>query len=690
MSKKLMSGVCLFAVAGLLLAACGGGATPTPQVVEVTRIVAGTTVVEQVEVAVTTTPVPTPEPGAVEYVDQPFRIGIFSDLTSVNYWVANGPDNTVWNAYVLQPSRLTLFTQSDQKFQLVPQAAADFATPLEQEGDFWVSTVPMRDGIKWSDGEPFTANDVAFTANTALQFGLIAGNWSGWYDGSFLDHAEAVDATHVKFVYHTKPGLARHEYGSLQAPILAEHFWKDKVDAAAAPLAGLTKPAADATDDEKAAYTTAETAAQEALYAIDASGEPLAGAYLFAKWETGAFAENDYNPDYYFGGATITEYQNGAYHEEKAGVYDFTAYGDATGEPTLYYTVGPFFNAAVYSIYSDQNAAVLALKNGEIDFMLNPLGLQRGLMGQVQEDPNLAVTRNNTNGFRYMTFNTRRKPMDDVAFRQAVSVLIDKEFVTGTILQGVAFPLYTYVPEANGAWYFNDVPKFGLKEDGTPMTRQERIAEAVRILKDAGYSWEGGKEPAWSDDDRAVTPGGRLILPDGTPIKDLGLLAPSAGYDPLRSTFAIWIETWLTEAGIPVTANLTGFNVIVQKMFTEQDFDLSILGWSLTIFPSYLRDFFHTDQAVLDGNNAGGYSSPQFDELSNQLLTCDTVDSCKQISDQVQLLLATEAPYVLLFDTGIIEAYRSASVQFPYTDSLSGLQYMFSNGLNGATSFSAK
>jgi ABC-type transport system substrate-binding protein len=690
MSKKLISGVCLFAVAGLLLAACGGAATATPQVVEVTRVVAGTPVVEQVEVAVTTTPVPTPEPGSVEFQDKPFRIGIFSDLTSVNYWVANGPDNTVWNAYVLQPSRLTLFTSSDQKFQLIPQAAADFATPLEQEGDMWVSTVTLKDGIKWSDGEPYTANDVAFTANTALRFGLIAGNWSAWYDGAFLDHVEAVDATHAKFVYHTKPGLARHEYGALQGPILAEHFWKDKVDAAAAPLEGMTKPGADATDDEKAAYSTAETAAQEALYAIDASGEPLAGAYLFAKWETGAFAENDYNPDYYFSGATITEYQNGAYHEEKAGVYDFTAYGEATGEPTLFYTVGPFMNAAVYSIYSDQNAAVLALKNGEIDFMLNSLGLQRGLLGQVQDDPNLTVIQNNTNGFRYMTFNTRRAPMNDVAFRQAVAVLIDKEFVTGTILQGVAFPLYTYVPKGNGAWYFDEVPKFGLKDDGTPMTREERINEAVRILKDAGYTWTGGVEPVWDPDNQAVTPGGRLILPDGTPIKDLGLLAPSAGYDPLRSTFAIWIETWLNEAGIPVTANLTGFNVIVQKMFSEQDFDLSILGWSLSIFPSYLRDFFHTDQAVLDGNNAGGYSSPQFDELSDQLLTCDTQESCKQISDQIQLLLATETPYVLLFDTGIIEAYRSASVQFPYSDSLSGLQFLFSNGLNGANAFSAK
>jgi hypothetical protein len=35
---------------------------------------------------------------------------------------------------------------------------------------------------------------------------------------------------------------------------------------------------------------------------------------------------------------------------------------------------------------------------------------------------------------------------------------------------------------------------------------------------------------------------------------------------------------------------------------------------------------------------------------------------------------------VVLFDTGIIEAYRSASVEYPYTKQLSGLQYTHLGG----------
>ena len=597
-----------------------------------------------------------------------YRVGVFEDLTSTNFWGANGPDNTVWNAYML-PQPLTMYNLAPQRFDLVPQVASDLPEPLSQEGDFWVVEIPIRDNITWSDGEPFTAEDVAFTANATLKLGLISGNWSQWYDANYLDHIEAVSDYVVKYYYHTKPGLARHENGTLQAPILAEHFWALMVDEAAAPIDALPE---GASDEELLA---AQAEAHDNLFAMEADGEPVAGAYLFTRWEPGAFTEASANPDYFQAGAVVMEYANGAYQETLADVYDFTLYGEAGGDVQLEFQVGPHVGAAVYTIYSSQDAAILALKAGEIDMLLNPLGLQRGLLDQVEGDENLEVLQNSVNGFRYMAFNHRRQPMNDCSFRQAVAVLIDKEFVAKTILQDVAFPLYSFVPEANGAWYFDDVPKLGLRADGTSMSREERVNLAVAILEQAGYSWENDQKPVWNVDNNEVDAGGRLIMPDGTPVPEIELWGPNAGYDPLRATFAIWIENWLQEAGIPVVANLANFNTLIPLIFTEQDFDMYILGWSLDIFPSYMRDYWHSEQAVPDGNNAAGYNNPEFDEMSEKLLTCESFEECKPISDQLQAMLATEVPYVLLFDTGIIEPYRSASVEFPYTSHLSGLQY---------------
>jgi peptide/nickel transport system substrate-binding protein len=44
-------------------------------------------------------------------------------------------------------------------------------------------------------------------------------------------------------------------------------------------------------------------------------------------------------------------------------------------------------------------------------------------------------------------------------------------------------------------------------------------------------------------------------------------------------------------------------------------------------------------------------------------------------------ILAREKPYILLFDTGILEFYRQANIKFPFTDTLSGLQFL--SGLQG-------
>lgn len=715
----------LVIIASMLLAACQAAPTPTPEriveTVVVTEIVEGT----PVEVVVTATPgaatpqpatpptgsipadgliaceplpeIPAAETGSLSGLQQVkwvpeasaaqaqqqartaevygklapvafqqagavYNVGVFEDVTTLNYWAGNGPDNTVWNSYMLPP-RLSLYTLSDKYFTFVPSVATIPAPePLVQEGEFWTTSVPIRDDIQWSDGEPFTAEDVAFTANAVLELGLISGNWSSWYDANFLDRVEAVDDNTVKYFYHTRPGLARHEYGTLQAPILAEHYWNPIVEEALAPVRALGEGAAE---DQ---LLPAQQEAQRNLFAHSPEGEPLAGSFIFSRWEQGAFLDNDANENYYDTGTTINLYGNGAY-QDSGGI----TVGEPEGEPETVIELGPQVEAVVYTIYGSQDAAILALRNGEVDFVLNSLGLQRGLADQIRNDPNLTVIENPTNGYRYLSFNNRRQPMNDCAFRQAVAALIDKEFVTNTILQGVAYPIYSFVPEGNEAWYFDDVPKIGEGLD-----RGQRIDLAIAILEQRGYTWEGDRKPVWED--QQVTPGGQLIMPDGTPVPQLTLIAPSAGYDPLRSTFAIWIETWLNEFGIPTRAELAGFNVLVPRIFTEQNFDMYILGWSLGIFPSSLRDFFSEEQAAIDGNNAGGYVNQEFEDLSQNLLTCDTFEACKEISDQIQTLLATETPYVVLFDTGIIEAYRSAAVEYPYTEQLSGLQYTHQGG----------
>ncbi len=610
----------------------GPTATPQPQATEVPAVAATATVQS--------------EPS-----DKVYRVGIAADLTTTNFWAYLGPDGTIWNSYVLGGSKPVLYTYSAQRFDWIPSLAEDFPSPLVEEAvggqTFWTTEIDLMRGVKWSDGNDVTADDFVFTAQTAVELQLT-GNWPSIVDPEFFDHAEALDTYKLKIYFKQKPGLARWQFGLAFMPIFPKAYWE--------PVVMEARQSGETVEQQKT------------LYSHVPEGEPTAGAFQFNKWERGAFAEKTGNPDYFFSRGLVTQYANGAYVTSKPGVYEFSAYGEPEGQKALEYTVGPYADSTIYSIYGSQDATVLALKKGDIDFMLNPLGLSQGLQEQLQGQDGLATIENSSDGVRYLGFNFRKEPMDDRAFRQAVATLIDKEFLVDTVLQGVALPVYTMVPEGNGAWYNPDVPLIG-----KGMTRAERIGRAVELLREAGFTWE--TEPQVSEDGNFVEQQGEgLKMPNGEPVPPMELLAPSPGYDPLRSTFAIWIERWLSEVGIPLRANLTGFNVIVDKVFNQQDFDMWILGWGLSAFPDYLEAFFHSRHSELEGHNPGGYNNPEFDRLADELLAETDLEEARRQVFEMQAFIAEDLPYVALFDTPIVETYRSERIDFPYTETWGGLQ----------------
>jgi peptide/nickel transport system substrate-binding protein len=155
-----------------LLAAC---AQPTPQVikeeveVEVTRIVEGTpvvkTVVEEREVVVTATPeAAEDEVGAVgEFPRSETLIALgpapVSSPDNFNEWVGWKNRNRGMAQLMNEP----LWTDAYAIGEVVNSLAA---APPEYNDDFTVMTVALREGVFWSDGVEFTADDVVFTIET--------------------------------------------------------------------------------------------------------------------------------------------------------------------------------------------------------------------------------------------------------------------------------------------------------------------------------------------------------------------------------------------------------------------------------------------------------------------------------------------------------------------------------------------
>jgi peptide/nickel transport system substrate-binding protein len=625
------------AVLGMVLAACSSGSF------EETTTTTGTA---------TTTP--TTDPGSEGSTESfELNIAIFADLTTDNYWAYLDPESSVWNAYVLGNQAPALFQYASPTNQLVPLLAEGLPEEPVQEGETWTITQPMKSGLVWSDGVPITANDIVFTYGAVRDLGL-GGNWLIGYpiagEGRLgLLDVQALDDSTVKFVFNDKPGLSRWQFGVALAAVLPEHFWSEAV-------------------------SSASTAGD--LYAASGVGAPGMWAYDFVEAEPGAFARNTANLNYPFQGSTTRLYSDGTYEFESAEISE-RFHGEGGGEVTHEYTEGPYAADVTYSIYTSQDAAVLALTTGEVDFMLTSLGLQRGLQQLVLAEPDLDLIINASNGYRYLAFNTRKFPMSETAFRKAVACLIDKDFMANTVLAGAAIPVWSQVPEGNAFWYNPDAPRWC---DG--LTQEERLNTAIGVLKDAGWTWD--TEPVWDPNNLDAIPRGEgLRGPDGDLVPPLELLAPGPGYDPLRATYALFIEDWAQDLGVPVRANPTGFNVIVDAVFTsDPQFDMYILGWTLTPFPDHVVEFFASDRdSVLGGNNTPGYSNPAFDALAAQFQSVTDLDEARALVREMDAILADELPYVVLFTTPIVEPYRT-TLNFPFTSALDGIQ-----NLQGLPSF---
>jgi peptide/nickel transport system substrate-binding protein len=572
-----------------------------------------------------------------------YQVATFADTTTDNFWAYYDPESSVWNAYFLGSTKPALYELAFPGLEIIPDTAAVELPAVAPEGDAFTVTVPIRDDANWSDGQPITADDMVFTFETVRDLAL-GGNWLSTYplpseddpDKLGITAIEAVDPKTVKISFNQQPGLALWPFSVGDAPIMPKHFW----EAAVGEAAGSDDPAT-------------------ALYAASGAGEPSGGSMIVTQREAGAFVRLESNTEWHRASEEIS-----------------------SGGET--YTFGPYASEETQSLYSSQDAALLALRDGEVSFLINPLGMQRGLQAQVEGDEALETIVNPTNGYRYLAFNMRKLPMSIPAFRQAMSIIIDKEAVTGQVLQGVAFPLWTHLPEGNTAFYDAAIAEeISAKYQSASFENgeQDRIAAAVQILKDAGFTWT--TEPGWDVDLGSAILGEGMTMPNGQPVPALDLLAPAATYDPLRATFSLWIERYGETLGIPIRANPTDFNTIVDRVFPSGEgavpgFDMYILGWSLDVFPQFYADFFHSRNFTEknQGSNNTGFDNAEFDRLADQLLVATTEDEVRTIVWDMERILDQELPYIVLFDTGILEFYRTEAVTYPITQTLSGLQFL--------------
>jgi peptide/nickel transport system substrate-binding protein len=159
-----------------------------------------------------------PEPDAGDTSAQEggvLRIGTNSRIDSLNPFVAFNQDAYTTFMYVYP-----FLVQYDENLDFTP----DFAESWETSKDGLTWTFHTVADAKWSDGEPLTAEDAAWTINTDLEFKKGgAANAAGLI--AHIKGAEAPDANTLVVTYEEPVANVLSQFQQLA--ILPEHVWSE-------------------------------------------------------------------------------------------------------------------------------------------------------------------------------------------------------------------------------------------------------------------------------------------------------------------------------------------------------------------------------------------------------------------------------------------------------------------------------
>jgi ABC-type transport system substrate-binding protein len=325
--------------------------------------------------------------------------------------------------------------------------------------------------------------------------------------------------------------------------------------------------------------------------------------------------------------------------------------------------------AVEYTVFSDEEEAVAAVKAGTVDTILDPNGLSADGVSALSGTSGVAIERSPANSVRYLGFNLTRNPMSRPEFRRGLALLLDRGAVTETLGEE-AQTAYTMLSSANGSWF--DEEHAGAI--ATPYARnlEERLTEAISGLQSAGYGWE--TPPAVVDG--ILTPGTGLTIGGMAPAP-LTILTPGDEYDPARPDYTTRIESTLETLGFDARPVVTDFDTVVDLAFSKDElgarqYDMYVLGWTLgnPVLPDYHRWMFATDGAA----NSTGYSAPDFDADLAAYRKAAAPEEAKTALWAMEHAVARDLPYLVLYHPEIIEAYRSDRVRFGEHGVLGGIQ----------------
>lgn len=275
-----------------------------------------------------------------------------------------------------------------------------------------------------------------------------------------------------------------------------------------------------------------------------------------------------------------------------------------------------YLDEVKYVIFADENTAFLEYKAGNLEYTMIP----QGKVKATEEDPELkdCVIKKPLLAIYYYGMNVNTEPFkDNLALREAIGYVIDKQNICDVVNEGVSVPATGFVPPG--------IP--GFKENASAITYDPE--KAKEKLAEAGY------------------PDG-----EGLPTIKLGFNIGS-GHEMIAEA----VQADAKDIGINIEIEGYEWGAMLEKA-QSGEINFFRLGW-LADYPTmdnFLFPLFYSESA----DNYAGYSNPVVDEM--------LIEARKISDDEERQAKYREVEKTILDDCAfaLIYFYGSRRIVQPY------------------------
>ena len=348
-------------------------------------------------------------------------LATISDPLTLNLAIANDASSTGVLGHLFEGLTRTSWLTDEVE----PELAESWTR--SDDGLSW--TFLLRRDVRWHDGEPFTAHDVAFTFNDIIYNPDIEASARAAFNFRFLDAETGAWKTEAMTVTALDDHTVRCVLPVPFAPFLRS------MGTAVYPRHVLQPYVEDGTFAE--------------VWGIDADPAEVIGTgpFTIERYVPGERLVLRRNPDYWL--------------------------SDDAGNPL------PYLDAIVHVIVPDLEAELASFRAGESD-VHGVLGEEYAELEALQAEGNFTIHRRGPGfGSEFLTFNLNPDAVsaaklswfDNLRFRQAVAHSVDRHRIVDEVRHGLGYPQWSSVSPAAGAFHNPDVRRHAYD-----------IAEANRLL----------------------------------------------------------------------------------------------------------------------------------------------------------------------------------------------------------------